>query len=349
MKWESYTSVRNVFAFHRFRCIGRMSMSMQDSALSPSGFLEGGDNAEVWHVKPSAILSAQELAKLNQRSNLKGWQQWVAHLAVMGVSGTIWSLSWGQWWLAVPAVVIYGFSLASMFAAMHECAHRTAFANQRVNDAIAWIAGVLSFYNSTFYRRYHKWHHRYTQIPGKDPELEDIPPSSWAVYLLILSGIPWWLGKMQTHLRCALGQFEGWPYIPESGREEVMRSVRWQLMVYAIAILLSLAFQQPWFITYWLLPLAIGQPILRFILITEHTGCPQDDNPLSNTRTTLTNGFMRLLMWNMPFHAEHHLYASIPFHALPEAHDKLTGKFTNIAPGYVAANHQVLAQAGVVQ
>ena len=28
----------------------------------------------------------------------------------------------------------------------------------------------------------------------------------------------------------------------------------------------------------------------------------------------MTNPAVRLLMWNMPFHAEHHLYPFIPFH-----------------------------------
>ena len=37
------------------------------------------------------------------------------------------------------------------------------------NDLVGWIAGVLSFYNSTFYRHFHAWHHRYTQ--ERDPEL----------------------------------------------------------------------------------------------------------------------------------------------------------------------------------
>ena len=48
-----------------------------------------------------------------------------------------------------------------------------------------------------------------------------------------------------------------------------------------------------------------------------------DRNGLTNTRTTLTNAAVRLLMWNMPFHAEHHLYPSIPFHRLPDAHATL--------------------------
>ncbi len=314
------------------------------SAVEP----EASENAEAWHVKPSAVLSIAELAELNVKCDRKGWQQLITHLSVMAISGVAWgwSLSQGFWWLAVPAVVVYGFSLASMFAPVHECVHRTAFANQRVNDVVAWLAGILSFYNSTFYRRYHKWHHRYTRVLDKDPEYEDLPPTHWGAYLWILSGLPWWMGKVQNHWRMATGQFEGCPYISEAAKGEVIRSNRWQLAVYGVAIALSLVFQQPWFLLYWLLPLAVGQPILRFILLAEHTGCTQDNNPLTNTRTTLTLWPLRLLMWNMPFHAEHHLYASIPFHALPKAHEKLAGKLTYVAPGYVAVNRQIASQFG---
>jgi fatty acid desaturase len=178
---------------------------------------------------------------------------------------------------------------------------------------VAWWAGVLSFYNSTFYRRFHKWHHRYTRIPGKDPELTDRTPDSLLRYGLELSGLPWWWGKIQGHSRIALGLIEECEYISEAARDEVIRSTRLQLFVYAMAIGISVFFAQPWFITYWLLPLAVGQPILRFLLLAEHTGCSLDDNSLTNTRTTLTLAPLRFLMWNMPFHAEHHLYASIPY------------------------------------
>ncbi|MFE4104833.1 fatty acid desaturase family protein [Almyronema epifaneia] len=298
-------------------------------------------------TQPSAILPGSVLADLNGRSNLKGWQQLIWHLAVIAISGSIWAWSREQaWGLAIPALMVYGFSLAAMFATLHECVHRTAFASQRLNDGVAWFAGVLSFYNSTFYRRYHKWHHRYTQLPGKDPELAEAPPSSWAAYLWQLSSIPWWIGKVQGHIRAARGQFEDCPYISAAARQEVMRSTAWQLAVYGGAIALSIAFQRPWFITYWLLPLAVGQPILRFILMAEHTGCTQDDNPLTNTRTTLTVWPLRRLMWNMPFHAEHHLYASIPFHALPQAHVQLADRLTQVTPGYIAANREIVAQFG---
>jgi len=120
-----------------------------------------------------------------------------------------------------------------MFAPMHECVHRTAFASHRLNEVVAWCSGLLSFYNSTFYRRYHKWHHRYTRIPGKDPELTDLKPTNIGEYLLVISGLPWWLGKIRGHFRIALGQLDDLPFVSETARAEVICSTRWQLAVYA--------------------------------------------------------------------------------------------------------------------
>ncbi len=290
------------------------------------------------------LFSIPELKELNHRSDLKGSGQLLAHLTVMAASGMVLGthLAGSQWWIALPAGLIYGFSLASMFATLHETSHRTAFANNSVNDLVAWWAGVLCFYNSTFYRRYHKWHHRYTQLPGLDPELEDPKPTNWREYLWEVSGIPWWIGKIKNHTRIALGKLENCPYIPEEAQAEVIRSTRWQLLVYLVFIGISVSFGQLWFLTFWLIPLALGQPILRAILLAEHTGCTNDENPLTNTRTTYTIWPIRLLMWNMPYHAEHHLYASIPFHALGKAHEKIKSNLAEIEPGYLAANRKII-------
>ncbi|TBR57447.1 fatty acid desaturase [Westiellopsis prolifica IICB1] len=295
--------------------------------------------------KPRQILSVQELNALSDRSNAQGLLQLAGHLAVMGLSGYVWVTNFGNWSLAIPALVIYGFSIAAMFAPMHESIHRTPFANNRLNDTVAWCTGVLSFYNSTFYRHYHKWHHLYTRVPEKDPELSDLKPNNLGKYLLIISGLPWWLGKIRGHFRAAIGQLDDCPFIPETAQGEVIRSTRWQLAVYAGAIALCIIVGQPWFILYWLLPLLVGQPILRFILLAEHTGCSLDANLLTNTRTTLTLWPVRFLMWNMPFHAEHHLYPSIPFHALPTAHQQLASHFTHIEPGYMKVNWDILTQS----
>ncbi|MDZ7958065.1 MAG: fatty acid desaturase family protein [Aulosira sp. DedQUE10] len=298
------------------------------------------------HENPQQILSVEELSILNERSNLKGLVQLAGHLTIIGCSGYFWATNFGNWLLAIPALVIYGFSLVCMFAPMHEAGHRTAFANNRLNDVVAWFAGLLSFYNSTFYRRYHKWHHRYTRVPGKDPELTDLTPRNLGEYFLVLSGLPWWVDKIQGHYRVALGQLDDCPFIPDTARSEVIRSTRLQLAVYAGAIALSIAVGKPWFVLYWLLPMIVSQPLLRFILLGEHTACTLDANLLTNTRITFTIWPVRFLMWNMPLHAVHHLYPSIPFHALPQAYPKLSSHFVHIDPGYIKVNQDIIAKLG---
>ena len=291
--------------------------------------------------KSDNILSASQLKVLNTRSDIRGFIQLAVHLSIMIIAGYLW-IRGASWSIKIPAVIVYGFSLAAMFAVVHESCHRTAFANNRLNDFVAWWGGVLSGYNSTFYRRYHKWHHRYTQIEGKDPELEDPKPNNFKEYLIEISGYNWWLGKLKTHYQVATGKLENAPYIADNVRSEAIESTRLQLAIYAGAIAISLVARQPWFITYWLFPLAVGQPMLRFILLAEHTDCTKDNNSLTNTRTTLTWLFIRIMMWNMPYHAEHHLYPSIPFHALPQAHQELKEHFTIIDRGYMRVNQNII-------
>jgi fatty acid desaturase len=89
---------------------------------------------------------------------------------------------------------------------------------------------------------------------------------------------------------------------------------------------------------YWIAPQLLCQPFLRAYVLAEHTGCTTDRNGLTNTRTTLTNGVVRLFMWNIPFHAEHHLYPSIPFHRLPDAHAAIRDKLRFVQHGYLRWN-----------
>lgn len=303
------------------------------SSISESNLIES-------ESKRYTPLSSEVLKALNTRSTLKGLFQLFAHFAILGISGYLWGTNLGHnWAIAIPAVIVYGFGFAAMFAPMHECSHRTAFENNLLNDVVCWIAGVLSFYNGAFYRRYHKWHHRYTQLIDQDPELSDPLPQTLADYLVTMSGVTWWWGKLKTHFRVASGQLDNYPYISEEARAGVILSVRSQLAVYAVAIAVSIYAHQPWFVVYWVLPLAIGQPILRMILLSEHTGCTHDDNPFTNTRSTKTLFPLQFLMWNMPFHAEHHLYPSIPFHQLPAAHQQLREQFTFKDQGYVEVNY----------
>lgn len=325
-----------------------VSMSQQNLLANDVLVNPGSESASASFASikalPTQVFSAEQLNDLNQRSNWKGSLQLAGHLTIMGASGYCWLFERDRILLVLPALVIYGFSFASMFATMHESVHRTAFSNKRLNDIVAWFAALLSFYNSTFYRYYHKWHHRYTQIPDRDPELGDRKPTNWREYWLEISGIPWWIGKIKTYLKIARGDVENYPFIPQAARDRVVRSVRLQLLVYCLGITSTIVFKQPWFILGWLLPLAVAQPLLRAILLSEHGGCTHDNNSFTNTRTTLTLPLIRFLMWNMPYHAEHHFCPSIPFHALAKAHEQLKPHLSHVDAGYLAANGKIVAQ-----
>ncbi len=316
-------------------------------------------------------LPADRLAALNQRHDRPGLLQLAFHLGVLVAGGLLWGQALGQGplaesllgWSLVPAplvpaplvpaplvaplgligLLLLGWGLAFAFCAMHEAGHRTAFASRALNDGVAWWAGVLSFYNADFYRRYHQWHHRYTHLVGLDPELEDSPSTTRTAYLLELSGLPWWIGKIRGHLAGLHGDFSARPYIPADAVPAVRRSLGLQFAVYGLLALASLIGANGFLFWYWLLPLAVGQPLLRFVLLAEHGGCPFVADGLRNTRTTHTLAPLRRLMWNMPFHAEHHLYPSLPFHALAAAHHDLRPGLSVVAPGYLAVHRGFLA------
>lgn len=45
---------------------------------------------------------------------------------------------------------------------------------------------------------------------------------------------------------------------------------------------------------------------------------------------------MRTLAWNMPYHAEHHRYPSVPFHRLPDLQERLGPDLEVVSSGYVS-------------
>jgi fatty acid desaturase len=293
-------------------------------------------------------IPGEQLRALQTRSDARGLARLAGHLAAIAATGAVYAVGLARdWplWLLVALAITHGFTLVTMFAAMHESVHRTAFRSLWLNNAVGWLAGLLSFYNSTFYRHYHGWHHRFTQLPGKDPELEDAKPTSVGSYLLELSGLTWWLGKLRTHARIAAGRVAGYGFLNAHNTAGVIRSVRLQLLVYGLAIAVSVALGRPLIVVHWLLPVAAAQPLLRAILLAEHTGCSSDDDGLANTRTTLTLAPVRFLMWDMPYHAEHHLHPSLPFFSLAPAHAQLGPELKHVARrGYVGFHIDLINQ-----
>ena len=89
-------------------------------------------------------------------------------------------------WLLLPQ----GLMLISLFHLQHECIHDTPFRTQRINSTVGAICGFILLLPCEWFRYFHRDHHRYTQIQGKDPELETAKPATKLQWFCLLYTSP---------------------------------------------------------------------------------------------------------------------------------------------------------------
>jgi fatty acid desaturase len=255
------------------------------------------------------------------------------------LGGTGWLVAIASGWALLPAMLALGLVQVALFAPAHETMHQTAFASRRANTIVGWLVSCPSLLNAQFYTCFHLAHHRHTQIPGHDPELAEPPVSDLKDYVARIVGAAYWSLRLRVIADCWRGDLRRYPYVSPAAAPRVIRSVRaMTLLLGGGAIGSALLFGWATPLLFWIGPQLLGQPFLRAYLLAEHTGCSLDGNGLTNTRTTLTSAVVRLLMWNMPYHAEHHLFPSIPFHRLAQAHAAIRDRLAFVQPGYVRWN-----------
>jgi fatty acid desaturase len=253
------------------------------------------------------------------------------------------------WWAAacVCAVAVLMF-----FPMLHETGHQTAFESDSWNEVACWLGALFMLQAPSFFREFHLEHHRSTQDPEKDPEISGAPnllgawPSNPFVYLGVASGQPLMVGKLAFTVMCALLPIRVWaaafPFVREQRRGLVARESRIALAALVGSTALGLSFV-PGF-GYVLLAWPIAHLLLGFYLMSEHTGLPETGSQLERTRTVHSNALVRWIMWNMPYHAEHHQHPGIPFHALPELHERLSQALVHTSAGYLAFHREALTQ-----
>lgn len=272
------------------------------------------------------------------RSDLRGAAQLIAHIGVLGITGTLLVRTWGTVW-SVPLVVAHGVVLSFLFSAGHECVHRTAFRTRWCNDAVAWATGMVLLLPSRWFRLFHAAHHRWTQEPDKDPELDGWKPPSRRGIVLQQTGLLYWKAMASVVLGLVRGRADA-PWLPAGHRKAVIRQARGMVVLY-VALILGSVVTRSWLVVQlWLLPALVGQPALRWYLLAEHTGLPSGRGVGPGTRTTLTTPVLQFLAWNMPFHSEHHAHPQVPFHRLPALHrrwvdDGATDQWGALDRGYL--------------
>jgi fatty acid desaturase len=288
-----------------------------------------------------AALPAETRARLTARSDAPGLVRLAAHLGAILLLATPVAAAWPLWGLFVPPL---GIALAFLFALQHECTHGTPFASPRLNAAVGHAAGLVILQPFHWFRLFHQAHHRHTNDPARDPELAAPKPDTRGAWLRHVSALGYWADKLRLLADHARGRIAG-DYVPDRARPRIRAEARAMLAGYAAALAVTLLVD-PVLLRVWLLPLAVGFPVLRLYLLAEHGRCPAVADMFDNTRTTFTNRLVRFLAWNMPYHAEHHAAPTVPFHRLPELHALARPHLKRTSPGYAAFTADYVAGLG---
>jgi len=277
-----------------------------------------------WATPAPVPLPRRQLKELRQRRDAPGLFYLIGHLACVLATGVLAYLTLGEPLLLVPAMFVHGVVLVFLFAPMHECSHGTAFRRRWLNSVVGSICGFILLRPSRYFKWRHAAHHSYTQDPARDPDLVPVP-SNLREYFGNVVGGRLWPKLVGTLYRSATGRFtaDEQEWIPASERSKVVNQTRGMIVLYIVAIVASVALRTPVLLWFWIVPRVLAEPALRFIRMVEHTGMDEGADPLTNTRTTRPNPLVNFLYWNMPYHAEHHLTPSVPFHALRRMHELL--------------------------
>ena len=279
-------------------------------------------------------LSSEERRKLTAKTNSHAAFR-VTLLVTLQVALATWVLQgWTLWQLFLLPLGILNISL---FHLMHECIHWTAFRTRLLNRLISVCCGFVLFLPASWFRFFHVAHHRHTQDLKRDPELLTAKPASRLAWVIHISGLNIWLESARLFLAGVQGKVEG-DFIPDDQRAAVVKEIRLMMAVYGLLFLLSVTLKSSALMWIWVLPNLLGQPFLRLYLLAEHGNCALSDNMFANTRTVFTQPILRWFTWNMPYHREHHVYAAVPFHRLPQLHIKMKDKLDNTSEGYIAFN-----------
>jgi Na+-transporting NADH:ubiquinone oxidoreductase subunit F len=131
-------------------------------------------------------------------------------------------------------------------------------------------------------------------------------------------------------------------YLPQTEHRKVVLTARVYGVIWiaVVGLCFGLGSIEP--LMFVILPSFYGKWLLVAYGVTQHGGLAEDtlDHRL-NSRTVRMNWLHRYLYWNMNFHMEHHMFPTVPFHALPGLHRSIKADLPPVYPGFRAAYREI--------
>ncbi len=299
-------------------------------------------NTKKWPYKGSSLIEKEDIKFFLARNNKSGLIHIFLHFLLIIICAFFIYFFKGSS-IQYFFMFLEGIFIAFLYAGMHECIHKTAFKNRKLNEFIGRFIGFLIFRSFLNARYRHMAHHTFTQHPEKDPDKVEFP-SSFFAYFKHITSITILVRIFDNLIRHALGKISDFEkeYIPSSEIKNLINETRFMFLGYFLFILISIIFGTNFFLVYWVLPRFLGEPVLRLVRMVEHTGKDETADMINNTRTSFPSSLLRFLYWNMPFHIEHHLYANVPFYKLPEFHKLIKPHTSKKEPSILKVHFEIL-------
>jgi fatty acid desaturase len=251
------------------------------------------------------------------------------HLVIIA-SGVVNFLVWqsGVLLLALAVIpiawLITGRTMRGLECLVHEASHYNLSRKRRLNDALAdYLCAWPVMSQVSHYRQSHIVHHRSfghatdpDRIRSEKLNLSNIDRTTTSRFLL---GI----------LKRLLPYIPGWWWAIGVDRGTVARLVLWHgaLVMAPATLVLGLADAAVFWLLTWGIPVFFVLPVVSFIAEAAEHDYDENGETQVIFKTTWSNiGWIHHWIFhphNDGFHAVHHLYPSVPFHALPAVHKRL--------------------------
>lgn len=280
--------------------------------------------------------------QLKQRSNWRGAASVAQDYGLM-IAAFALPIAWPHplaWAIAILMLCGVHVGLAIL---THETAHKSLFANPRLNDWVGqYLCAAPNFNHMPMYRAYHMAHHRLAGTPD-DPDrimvdrypvskanlrrklLRDLSGQSGVKFLIGIVGMTSGYWKFQQNGVVEKLTYDRPQRFLDYARRFVANgglvSIAWQFAIWAPLHALG----HGWLYLLWVLAFLIPFPLtMRVRVLADHGAIhdPDSTDPLLHARTTHLNWIEKLLFapHHEHYHLEHHLMPSCPHWNLPKLH-----------------------------
>jgi fatty acid desaturase len=303
-------------------------------------------------------LPREVVARLARRSGWRASLAIVGDVAVIAAAIALALAYWPNPVVILVSILVVGTRQHALFVIAHDAAHYLLFDSRRLNDWVGRACATVQGLSMCTYRVIHRLHHNNlygeldpdTALHGGYPRgkaylvkklLKDLTGlTAWKTYAYFLGGAP----ALNTATNTALRPLDD---TSAKLRAEAKHDRNVVIAFHALLLIVfGLSGHLVQYLVLWILPLVtVVQAILRLRAIAEHGATSDFSSPLTAARTNLGPAWLRWAIFphNVNYHIEHHLYASVPQHNLPELHREMA-KRGMLAGAEVVAFPQTLGK-----